>query len=598
MDIFKKLNYIFDRKQKWQTLGLFALIVLGTVFELLGVSTVQPLINAIMDRDNLSERGGIYTLVYHLFHLQNSTQLILVLMGLLIAVYVVKNVYLIFMYRQQYKYIYSNMRFLSTRMMKSYLSRPYSYFIEKSSAELLRNINQDTADFFGVIQAAVQLMTEGLVVCALILYLFIKDKTITVAVGILLGLLILVFQKLYKKRLLRRGELNREYEAQVNKWIQQAFGGIKEVKVMNREEFFFREYDKAYQGRVHSEYSYHTMVAIPKPIIEAAAMGSMLGAAFLKIATGVNLAYFIPTLSLFVVAAYRLLPSFNRITEYMGTIAYQMPAVTAIYEHLREIEEEEEKRSAGSGETKGTKSNADSSLTGTMGKIALGDGIRIKDLSYRYPNADRLVLNHLNLSIRTNTSAAFIGQSGAGKTTLADLILGVLEPSSGDILAGGTRISDDLSRWHQTIGYVPQNIYLLDDTIEANIAFGIPKEQIDRARIEKAIDRAQLRKTIEELPEGIQTVVGERGIRFSGGQRQRIGIARALYAEPEVLVLDEATSALDNETEAAVMESIDALHGEMTLIIIAHRLSTIQNCDVVYEIADGKAVCRAKDNVG
>ena len=598
MDIFKKLNYIFDRKQKWQTMGLFALIVLGTVFELLGVSTVQPLINAIMDRDNLSERGGIYTLVYHLFHLQNSTQLILVLMGLLIAVYVVKNVYLIFMYRQQYKYIYSNMRFLSTRMMKSYLSRPYSYFIEKSSAELLRNINQDTADFFGVIQAAVQLMTEGLVVCALILYLFIKDKTITVAVGVLLGLLILVFQKLYKKRLLRRGELNREYEAQVNKWIQQAFGGIKEVKVMNREEFFFWEYDKAYQGRVHSEYSYHTMVAIPKPIIEAAAMGSMLGAAFLKIATGVNLAYFIPTLSLFVVAAYRLLPSFNRITEYMGTIAYQMPAVTAIYEHLREIEEEEEKGAAGSGETKGTKSNADSSLTGTMGKIALGDGIRIKDLSYRYPNADRLVLNHLNLSIRTNTSAAFIGQSGAGKTTLADLILGVLEPSSGDILAGGIRISDDLSRWHQTIGYVPQNIYLLDDTIEANIAFGIPKEQIDRARIEKAIDRAQLRKTIEELPEGTQTVVGERGIRFSGGQRQRIGIARALYAEPEVLVLDEATSALDNETEAAVMESIDALHGEMTLIIIAHRLSTIQNCDVVYEIADGKAVCRAKDNVG
>ena len=328
-------------------------------------------------------------------------------------------------------------------------------------------------------------------------------------------------------------------------------------------------------------------------------MGSMLGAAFLKIATGVNLAYFIPTLSLFVVAAYRLLPSFNRITEYMGTIAYQMPAVTAIYEHLREIEEEEEKKgSAGSGETKGAKSNADSSLTGTREKIALGDGIRIKDLSYRYPNADRLVLNHLNLSIWTNTSAAFIGQSGAGKTTLADLILGVLEPSSGDILAGGTRISDDLSRWHQTIGYVPQNIYLLDDTIEANIAFGIPKEQIDRARIEKAIDRAQLRKTIEELPEGTQTVVGERGIRFSGGQRQRIGIARALYAEPEVLVLDEATSALDNETEAAVMESIDALHGEMTLIIIAHRLSTIQNCDVVYEIADGKAVCRAKDNVG
>ena len=577
MDVLKKLNYIFSSKQKWQTLGLLVLIVIGTALELLGVSTVQPLINAIMDRDSLVEKGGIYRFVYEAFHLQNSTQLILVLMALLMGVYIVKNAYLIFMYQQQYKYIYSNMRTLSTRMMRSYLSRPYSYFIEKSSAELLRNINQDTADFFGVIQAAVQLTTEGLVVCALILYLFIKDKTITIAVGVLLGVLILVFQKIYKKRLLVRGEKNRQYEAEVNKWIQQAFGGIKEVKVMNREEFFFHEYDKAYAGRVHSEYSYHTMIAIPKPIIEAASMCAMLGAAFLKIASGVNLAYFIPTLSLFVVAAYRLLPSFNRITEYMGTIAYQMPAVTAIYEHLREIEENEA-AAAGSVQSNHTD------------KLSLQDGIQVQNLSFRYPNAEKLVLDRLNMTIPMNTSVAFIGQSGAGKTTLADLILGVLSPSGGAIVAGGKDISTDLDRWHRTIGYVPQNIYLLDDTIEANIAFGIPKSQIDREKVQKAIDRAQLRETIDALPDGVDTVVGERGIRFSGGQRQRIGIARALYAEPEVLVLDEATSALDNETEAAVMESIDALHGKMTLIIIAHRLSTIQNCDVVYEIAEGRAV--------
>lgn len=595
MDVLKKLNYIFSRRQKWQTLELLALIILGTAFELLGVSAVQPLINAIMDRDSLAERGGIYTFIYETFHLQNATQLILVLMGLLIAVYVIKNLYLIFMYRQQYRYIYSNMRTLSTRMMRSYLSRPYSYFIEKSSAELLRNINQDTADFFGVIQAAVQLTTEGLVVCALILYLFIKDKTITIAVGLLLGLLILAFQRIYKKRLLVRGERNRQYEAEVNKWIQQAFGGIKEVKVMNREDFFFREYDRAYAGRVHSEYSYHTMIAIPKPIIEACAMGAMLGAAFIKIATGVNLAYFIPTLSLFVVAAYRLLPSFNRITEYMGTIAYQMPAVTAIYEHLREIDANERERAAepAAGET----TAADPSAAET-GKLPIGGGIRVQDLSFRYPNAEKLVLEQLDLEIPVNTSVALIGQSGAGKTTLADLILGVLQPTGGAILAGERNIAAELDRWHRTIGYVPQNIYLLDDTIEANIAFGIPEDQVDSARVRQAIDRAQLRETIDALPEGVQTVVGERGIRFSGGQRQRIGIARALYAEPEVLVLDEATSALDNETEAAVMESIDALHGKMTLIIIAHRLSTIQNCDVVYEIADGKAVRAASGKRG
>ncbi len=595
MDVLKKLNYIFSRRQKWQTLGLLALIILGTVFELLGVSAVQPLINAIMDRDSLAERGGIYTFIYETFHLQNATQLILVLMGLLIAVYVIKNLYLIFMYRQQYRYIYSNMRTLSTRMMRSYLSRPYSYFIEKSSAELLRNINQDTADFFGVIQAAVQLTTEGLVVCALILYLFIKDKTITIAVGLLLGLLILAFQRIYKKRLLVRGERNRQYEAEVNKWIQQAFGGIKEVKVMNREDFFFREYDRAYAGRVHSEYSYHTMIAIPKPIIEACAMGAMLGAAFIKIATGVNLAYFIPTLSLFVVAAYRLLPSFNRITEYMGTIAYQMPAVTAIYEHLREIDANERERAA---ELAAGESAAAGHSAAETGKLSIGGGVHVQDLSFRYPNAEKLVLEELNLEIPLNTSVALIGQSGAGKTTLADLILGVLQPTGGAILAGERNIAADLDRWHRTIGYVPQNIYLLDDTIEANIAFGIPKEQVDSARVRQAIDRAQLRETVDALPEGVQTVVGERGIRFSGGQRQRIGIARALYAEPEVLVLDEATSALDNETEAAVMESIDALHGKMTLIIIAHRLSTIQNCDVVYEIADGKAVRAASGKRG
>lgn len=577
MDIIRKLNYIFDRRQKWQTLGLLVLIIIGTALELLGVSSVQPLINAIMDRDTpMESRGGIYTLVYNTFHLTSSTQLILVLMGGLIVIYIVKNVYLVFMYRCQYKYIYSNMRSLSTRMMRSYLSRPYSYFIEKSSAELLRNINQDTADFFGVIQASVQLCTEGLVVAAIIVYLFIQDKSITVSVGVLLALLILVFQRIYKKRLLRKGEENRGYEAEVNKWIQQAFGGIKEVKVMNREDFFFREYDKAYQGRVRSEYTYHTMVSIPKPVIEAAAMCSMLAASMIKIASGVNLNYFIPTLSIFVVAAMRLLPSFNRITEYMGTIAYQMPAVTAIYDHLKEIEKDDraEKRKAESDEVE---------------KLPLRDAIHIRDVAFQYPNSDHLVLNGVNMEIHRNTSVAFIGQSGAGKTTLADLIMGVLAPTKGSILADDRDIFRSLPGWHRTIGYVPQNIYLLDDTIEANIAFGIPKEEISGERIQKAVERAQLSDTIADLPDGIQTVVGERGIRFSGGQRQRIGIARALYMDPEVLVLDEATSALDNETEAAVMEAIDALHGEMTLIIIAHRLSTIRNCDVIYQIGDGVA---------
>lgn len=582
MDILKKFRYIFGAKQKKQTFGLLILIMIGTVFELLGVSTIQPLVNAIMYPERLLETK-LYRTVYYLFGLQSMTQLIIVLIGCLILLYLVKNAFLVFMYYQQYKYIYSNMRELSTRMMHSYLSRPYSYHTHKSSSELLRNINQDTADYFGVIQALVMLITEGMVVCALVVYLFLKDKSITMAVGIMLAILIFVFQKIYKKSLLDMGQKNRYFEAQVTKWVQQAFGGIKEVKVMNKEGFFYRKYDEAFRGRVHSEYTYHTMTSIPKPLLEAVCMASLLGSAGLKIMMGINVSYFVPTLSIFVVAAYRLLPSFNRITEYLGAIAYQKPAVTAIYNDLKEIEEYGEKDFTDNSEN-------------VISPLPFNNILSVKSLSFHYPDSDKLILDNVSFDIMKNTSVAFIGQSGAGKTTLADIILGVLSPTGGSVLSDDKDINDHLDNWHRTIGYIPQNIYLMDDTIAANIAFGIPEEKIDYKKLDRAVERAQLLETIKELPDGLKTVVGERGIRFSGGQRQRIGIARALYNEPEVLILDEATSALDNETEKAVMEAIDALHGEMTLIIIAHRLSTIKNCDVVYEIGKGKALIKERNN--
>lgn len=575
MDLLKKFRYIFGAKQKRQTVGLLILMIIGTIFELLGVSTIQPLVNAIMYPDRLLE-SKVYSFVYYSFNLQSMTQLIIALIGCLIMLYLVKNVFLIYMYYQQYKYIYSNMRELSTRMMHSYLSRPYSYHTHKSSSELLRNINQDTADYFGVIQAFVMLITEGMVICALVIYLFMKDKTITLAVGIMLAVLILTFQKIYKKSLLDMGQKNRFFEAQVTKWVQQAFGGIKEVKVMNKEQFFYDKYDKAFRGRVHSEYTYHTMTSVPKPLIEAVCMASLLGSAGIKILMGINVAYFVPTLSVFVVAAYRLLPSFNRITEYLGAIAYQKPAVTAIYNDLKEIEDYGEK-------------DFEDDNTINIKPLSLNHSIGIKNISFHYPDSNKLILDNVSFDIMKNTSVAFIGQSGAGKTTLADLILGVLTPTEGSVMADDQDVNTLLDNWHRTIGYIPQNIYLMDDTIAANIAFGIPEEKIDYKKLYRAVERAQLTETIKELPDGLITVVGERGIRFSGGQRQRIGIARALYNEPEVLILDEATSALDNETEKAVMEAIDALHGEMTLIIIAHRLSTIKNCDVVYRIGNGTA---------
>lgn len=582
MNVLKQLNYIFGKKQKWQSLALLLSIMVGTVLELLGVSTIQPLINAFVKPDMITQ-NWFFNYLYKAFGLKNMTQMILLIIAGLIGLYLVKNLYLIFMYRWQYKYIYSNMRELSTRMMKSYLSRPYSYHSSKNSSELLRNINQDTADFFGVIQALVQLTTEGLVVIALACYLFVEDKSITIAVGLALGIVIFIFFKIYKVYLLKIGEKNRFFEAQVTKWVQQAFGGIKEVKVMNKEDFFYNKYDEAYQGRVRSEYTYHTMIAIPKPMIEAICMSALLGATGIKLCMGIGAEYLIPTLSIFVVSAYRLLPSFNRITEYMGTIAYQKPAVNAIYRDLKEIDEYNSKCKP-------------QEKTDEIKALPFDKQITIDHLSFHYPDSDKLILNEVSFQIDKNKSIAFIGQSGAGKTTLADIILGVLSPTSGNVSADGQNIALCLNRWHKTIGYIPQNIYLMDDTIASNIAFGIPEKEIDPVRLQRAVERAQLSEVIRQLPKGLNTKVGERGVRFSGGQRQRIGIARALYNEPKILVLDEATSALDNETEKAVMESIDALHGEMTLIIIAHRLSTIRNCDEIYQIGNGKALLQ-KDPV-
>jgi ABC-type multidrug transport system fused ATPase/permease subunit len=269
-----------------------------------------------------------------------------------------------------------------------------------------------------------------------------------------------------------------------------------------------------------------------------------------------------------------MLPSFNRITDYLGTIMYQKPSVNAVYDDLKEIEHLNEQHKEVS---KGS-------------EVQFTKAIHIKDVCFSYSNNDNEVLSNLNMDIIKNTAVAFIGQSGAGKTTLADIILGILEPTSGHVFVDEKDIFKNLTSWHSKIGYIPQTIYLLDDTIKRNITFGIPDKDIDDKKLNYAISRAQLKDLIDELKDGVMAEIGEGGIRLSGGQRQRIGIARALYNEPEILILDEATSALDNETEAAVMQAIDSLHGEMTLIIIAHRLSTIKNCDLVYEIKDGKAI--------
>lgn len=579
MDVVKKLNYIFDRKQKKELFWLFVTICIGSGLELMGVSAMLPIINGIMAPDDMLNEP-IYQWIYETLHFSSVKPLVMILLISLIVVYMVKNAFLIFMYNRQYRFVFENQRILADKMVKCYMSQPYIFHVFKSSAELLRNINEDTAHFFGALQAGIKLLTELMVCLVLGVYLLIKDKTITISLVVLLSIMLWFFMKVYKKYLIMMGERNRYYQMSLNKWVQQAFGGIKEAKILNKENFFYEKYDEAYKGHAKSEYTYHTLVTIPKPVIETLCICGLLGAIAIKFWwRGANITYFVPIISVFAMAAFRLLPSFNRITEYVGTIMYEKSAVNSVYRDLKEVEELNARKR---------------NLTDDQSIITFNNAIVINDLSFAYPQTDKMVLDHLNLSVAKNSSVAFIGQSGAGKTTLADMIMGLLEPLEGNIYVDGRSIYDNAKAWHKVIGYIPQTIYLIDDSIRNNIAFGIEEGQIDEKRLSYAVEQAQLTEMIRGLKEGLDTQIGERGIRLSGGQRQRIGIARALYHNPEILVLDEATSALDNETEKAIMDAIEALHGKMTLIIIAHRLSTIKNCDYVYEIKGGKAINREK----
>ena len=563
-----ELRYIFSREQKIKLLLLLVVIGIGTMLELLGVTAIMPFIEVVMNPESI-QRKWYLNILYSMFDFQSDVSFMLFLAAALIAIYIVKNLYLCIMYNLQYQFTFSNQRKLAYRMLDCYMRQPYSFHLSHNSADLIRNVSNDTNMMFVGILALLQLITETLVCITLIIFLFIQDKTITIGVTVIIGLFLLFFAKGFKRYFSRIGNEDREYNAGITKWLLQSFGGIKETKILDREDFFLNNFDYNYKNYASCERKYRFLKVAPRPIMEAVCVSSLLVVVAFKLLRGTHSVYFISTLSVFAIAAFRLLPSINRVTNYMSVIMFNKPAIDAVYKDLKRIEELEN--------SKVMKNTAEEPLT-------LKKAIKVEKLSFKYPNAENYVLHNINFEILKNKSTAFIGPSGAGKTTLADIILGALEPTEGSVLVDDVNIQEHMSAWHKNLGYIPQSIYLMDDTIKNNIAFGINREEIDESKIWKALEQAQLKGFIKSLDKGLDTEIGEGGVRLSGGQRQRIGIARALYNDPEVLVLDEATSALDNETESAVMEAIDRLSGTKTLIIIAHRLTTIRNCDIIYEV--------------
>lgn len=570
MDILKKLNYIFTKGQKIKLIFLFFMIILGTFAELFGVTSILPIIQLAVDPIQ-AQNDKVINLCSQIFGCVTTAELMFCLALTVLIIVCLKNVYIIFMYTVQYRFIYNNQRLLASRLMKAYMEKPYTFHLSKNSSELQRNINVDTNQFFAVVLNALQIIIDVLLILVLFIYLLYKDITMTLVSMTFVLAFMAIFYKWSRKRVRSCGEEGHDAYAKMVQYISQAFDGIKEIKVMGKESFFKKAYTDVCTRYIEANKKQSIYNAIPKYLLESVAIGGIMLVIMIKVAMGSDMAALVGNLSAFAVAIFKLVPSANRINGSINGVLFQLPSVDTIYNDLHEIQDTEIKGEGSSEE---------------LQKITFDEKLEVRELSYRYPDVQDYVLENVNITIPKGSAVAFVGESGSGKTTLADIILGVLKPVAGSILADGKSIYGNMEMWQKKLGYIPQNIFLLDDTIRNNIVFGIEEHEINEQALWRAIKQARLENYILGLEHGIDTVVGERGIRMSGGQRQRLGIARALYHDPELLVMDEATSALDQETEQAVMDSIEALYGTKTLLIIAHRRSTIEKCDITYEVAN------------
>ncbi|MBP3199800.1 MAG: ABC transporter ATP-binding protein [Butyrivibrio sp.] len=579
--IISKLKVLLDKKQKRQMVGIVILMLIGGVLESLGIAMIAPVMEVVIDPQKVEE-SKILSAVYNLFNLNSTTQLAALIMVALILVFVIKNIFLYFMNVVQLRFVYTNQFATSRRMMINFMQRPYEYYLNADTTVIQRNITSDVNNLYALILSCLQLISEMIVFVCLVAILLSQDAKMTLTIATLLVIVLLVIKYFIKPVMVKAGQDNQDYYSGLYKWIYESVTGIKEIKVANKENYFINGYADCGAGYVNAVQKYNLYNSTPRLLIETIAIAGMVGYMLVVMLGGTSITSLLPQLTVLAAAAARLLPSANRINNYLTSIAYFEPFLDNVSDNLQsEIHDES------------ISYNSDDYRVKTaVVKLPVTKTIRMEDITYKYPGTDKLILDKATMEIPVGKSVGIVGTSGAGKTTIVDVLLGLLEPENGKILADGVDVNTNYQGWLKNIGYIPQTIFMTDSTIRKNVAFGVPEDEIDDNKVWQALKEAALDEFVKELPEGLDTQIGERGIRLSGGQRQRIGIARALFEDPEVLVLDEATSALDNDTEAAIMDSINRLHGRKTLVIIAHRLQTIEKCDMIYSIGEGKATLK------
>ena len=578
--LFGKINYIFDRKQKNQLIFLGILIFFGGLLETLGVGGMIPVVTALLTPDELLGYISRYEFLQRAcdyLNIRDVGQITMVLLIGLMIIYVVKNLYILFLTYKQNSFITQNRNKMISRVMAEFLNRPYEKYLGADIPTVFRITDSDIPQTFALILVMLQLASEVVVSFLIFLVLLYQSVLMTLLIIAVFGAMTLLIIRVFRPALNRIGAKNQMLQSRIAKWRIQATYGLKDVKVLNREEFFVRNYYETGKEGADVARNYAVLNNMPRLLIETVFIVSVLSFVAVYVSRGGDTGAISRTIATFGVAAIRVLPSVNRINTYITEIAYDQPSLDFVYENLQE----------------GMKTDAmlaERKASSQKEKLKLEDKIELNHISFHYPDSNKAIFRDARMVVPKGKSVGIIGASGAGKSTIVDVLLGLLHAQEGEITCDGVNIFKNYESWLAQVGYIPQSIYLIDESIRDNIAFGIDADKIDEKRIWEVLDEAQLKEFIEELPEGLDTTIGDRGVRLSGGQRQRIGIARALYNDPEILVFDEATSALDNDTEAAVMEAINSFHGRKTMIIIAHRLNTIEKCDIIYRVEDAKLV--------
>lgn len=562
----QKLWYLLTRDQHRAAVALFGLMLIGMALEVLGIGLIIPALG-LMTQSNLTAKFPLLEPWLNDFGNPDRERVVIIGMLVLVGVYAIKALFLAFLGWRQMKFVYGVQADLSQRLFVGYLRQPYTFHLQRNSAQLIRNVIGEVGSATYVILQSVLSCAEMLVLLGILALLVKVEPLGALLVMSTFGLASWGFHRFTQKRILRWGEARLSHEGLRIQHLQQGLGGAKDVKLLGRESDFIEQYHLHNFSSARVEGLQATLQMLPRLWIELLAVIGLAALVLTMISQGKQLESVLPTLGLFATAAFRLMPSATRILGSIQNARYHLPVINNLYSEFCLLE------ATGSPQPNHP--------------LPFKTSLALDHVSFHYPAAEAQVLREVSLTIPWGASVGFIGGSGAGKSTLVDIILGLLTPVSGAVKVDGMDIQKSLRSWQDQIGYVPQVIFLTDDTLRRNIAFGLPEKQIDEVAVWRAIKAAQLEQFVNDLPQGIDTLVGERGVRLSGGQRQRIGIARALYHDPAVLVLDEATSSLDVDTERGVMDAVRELQGDKTVLIVAHRLSTVAYCDRLFLLENG-----------